>query len=89
MTNEFTPTMGGIRDCYVYMLDDGNSSSGRHEALREFNRWLAAHDAEVAATALREAADSLEAWETVGGRYLVAACANRLRDRADELTVRP
>ena len=53
----------------------------------DFELWMAAHDSEVAAIALREAANSLEAWETTSGRFLITSCANRLRARADGLTV--
>lgn len=52
----YTPTTDEVRDAYGYWSD-----SGPHAPPDEFNRWLAAHDAEVAAQALRDYAK---------GRYL-------------------
>lgn len=59
---DYTPTTDQVK--YRYQLDVGNSPiSGRSfdEAGLEFDRWLAAHDAEV----LREAATALG--ETIRG----------------------
>ncbi len=50
------PTTDEVRDAYGYWSD-----SGPHAPPDEFNRWLAAHEAEVRAQALREAVASLRA----------------------------
>ena len=46
--SDYTPTTADVRHAYV---------SARSE--EEFDRWLAAHDAEVAAQALGDAADKI------------------------------
>ena len=56
---EYVPTTEQVRTGYAtgaYRFLTGTSYS-----LAAFDRWLAAHDAEVAARALREAADDLPA----------------------------
>ena len=52
--SNYTPTTDEVRDAYGYWSD-----SGPHAPPDEFNRWLAAHDAEVRAQALNEAADKI------------------------------
>jgi hypothetical protein len=54
--SKYTPSQRIVRDGYVRGLRQAFvASEGQHK--EEFDRWLAAHDAEVAATALREAAE--------------------------------
>ena len=58
--SDYTPTTDEVRDAYV---DTGWAADGSLSDPRdpdEFDRWLAAHDAEVRAQALREAADELD-----------------------------
>lgn len=51
--DEYTPTTAMVEDAYVQAY--GNRAPGVHEmSIAEFDRWLAAHDREVAAKALRE-----------------------------------
>ena len=52
----YTPTTEEVREAYGYWSD-----SGPHAPPDEFDRWLAAHDAEVRAQALRETIASLRA----------------------------
>ena len=52
--NEYTPTTESIRDCYVFSREhpDGTFIASQREHEAEFDRWLEAHDREVAAKAL-------------------------------------
>jgi hypothetical protein len=55
--DEYTPTTDEVRD---RASAQAGYTSGMVEAMTaEFDRWLAAHDAEVAAKALRALADNL------------------------------
>lgn len=61
---EYTPVLEEVRDRYQDgriwdgpAYDDENDMDAPR---REFDRWLAAHDAEVAAKALEDAADEAE-----------------------------
>jgi hypothetical protein len=55
--SEYTPITDAVRTNYAMtMFKMGRKDIEPYEA---FNRWLKAHDAEVAAKALREAADDL------------------------------
>ena len=59
MADEYTPTTGYVRDayCHVHQGVMGERGDAAHEKFHaEFDRWLAAHDREVAAKALRDAA---------------------------------
>ena len=85
MSADYTPTTDDVRDYY-----------GNGQVPEEFDRWLAAHDAEVASKALRDAAD---AWQTGGWANGLPKGADRvalilgmaqgattwLRARADDL----
>lgn len=51
----FTPTTGDMERIYEGVRADQDQVMPR-ESHREFDRWLARHDAEVAVKALREAA---------------------------------
>ena len=64
--SEYTPTTEQVRVAYQDHRDfqsimKGLDRPGDVEAGREFDRWLSAHDAEVKAEALREAAKAHEA----------------------------
>lgn len=61
--SDYTPTTEQVRDEYVYgQLGRATSSRVTEESLGgEFDRWLAKHDAEVAARALEAAADEFHA----------------------------
>lgn len=55
--SEYTPTAEQVRERYVY--DEWVDDEARGP---EFDRWLAAHDAEVRAAALHEAAEFIQPW---------------------------
>ena len=62
----YTPTTATIRAEYAGRVEAWEMTYAEQEAARaeevvEFDRWLAAHDAQVAAQALREAVASLRA----------------------------
>lgn len=86
----YTPTTDEVEHHYAYDELYSMDCEADHHA---FRRWLAAHDAEVAAQALREAADALDAyqgdvpddprWTCDLGYY---GEAEWLRDRADQIT---
>lgn len=63
--SEYTPTTEEVRGGYAY---DGWLHKPVQVRLNGFDRWLEAHDREVKAQALQEAADRLEAldkpWES-------------------------
>lgn len=54
MDDEYTPTTGDVRDAYLrarYYLDNAPEGAEGYRAVPlGFDRWLAKHDAEVAAT---------------------------------------
>ncbi|WEK60519.1 MAG: hypothetical protein P0Y60_14555 [Candidatus Microbacterium colombiense] len=52
--SEYTPSTGEVRRRYAYARSAGHKNQS---AVAEFDRWLAAHDAEV----LREAATEMDA----------------------------
>jgi hypothetical protein len=78
VADEYTPTTEQVARAYtVGMRQAFIASAGEHDA--EFTRWLAAHDREVAAKALREAAE----WARgIDGDHLYPA---DLDDRADRI----
>lgn len=51
--SEYTPTTEEVRDKWASCVEEFGTSRGMHldydDALAAFDRWLAAHDAEVAA----------------------------------------
>ena len=49
--SDYTPTTGAMRERYVRHDWCGSQSRAQYEA--EFDRWLEAHDREVAAKSLR------------------------------------
>ncbi len=54
--SDYTPTTENIRSCYVYATEgyDGGLAIPEQQSKAEFDRWLAAHDAEVASKAWDE-----------------------------------
>lgn len=81
----YTPTTDQVASAYAQWTS-GWSTSGyttEKEAAEEFKRWLEAHDREIKAEALREAADDCwEGYETTDNRGV----AIWLRRRAQQLT---
>lgn len=66
--SEYTPSTGEVRRRYAYARSAGNKNQS---AVAEFDRWLAAHDAEVRAGVVAEEPE----WEygirtlRYGGKY--------------------
>lgn len=56
----YTPTTDEVEHRYAYDELYSMDCEADHHA---FRRWLAAHDAEVRAQALRDAADALDAYQ--------------------------
>lgn len=57
--SDYTPETGDVRDFYTFgMAGWDHTLHYDPEAYAEFDRWLAQHDREVAAQALRDAASS-------------------------------
>ena len=82
----YTPTTDEVEHRYAYDELYSMDCEADHHA---FRRWLAAHDAEVRAQALREAADWLDGFEGPGGRASAHDRAGReiirlLRERAEQ-----
>lgn len=80
----YTPTTDEVEHRYAYDELYSMDCEADHHA---FRRWLAAHDAQIAAQALREAADWLDGFEGPGGRTSAHDRAGReiirlLRERA-------
>ena len=80
--SDYTPTTEDVEFCFVGEYDPEMRS-------RAFHRWIAAHDREVRAQALREAADWLDGFEGPGGRTSAHDRAGReiirlLRERAEQ-----
>ena len=57
--SKYAPTTGEVRRRYAYARS-GKPGHKNQGAVAEFDRWLAAHDAEVAAKALEDAADQID-----------------------------
>lgn len=69
MSDEYTPTTDEVQDYYVHgQFADPEMSEQEH--VEAFNRWLAAHDAEVVreagARALEDAADAFRSGQITG-----------------------
>jgi hypothetical protein len=59
VTDEYTPNDAVVRDAYLYVYkEDDEDPTVVPERSLEFERWIAQHDREVAAQALREAANT-------------------------------
>ena len=61
MTDEYTPTTDEMR-VWVAMVD--GAAGHRGESVARFDRWLAAHDAEVKAEAIAEGFQAGQAHES-------------------------
>lgn len=95
--NGDTPTTDQVRDGYAHDgLDYERYTKERYEAqaaslYAEFDRWLAAHDAEVAANALEEAAMRADsdwgefAYIGADGLITYGTVPEMLNDRAAEI----
>ena len=95
MADKYTPTTDDMRQCYVDQNTEGEYGywDGGKIAAAEFDAWLAEHDAQVAAKALRDYADWLAAVgteladcmdgadEDEAARWIAA-----IRSRADAMT---
>ena len=58
---EFTPTIKAVRDAYAYAAHDPSEDDpDSDEHYREFDRWLAQHDAEVRKQVEEEVAQAIE-----------------------------
>lgn len=84
---EHKPTTEEVIDQYARYVD---GCAGRVEARREVRRWLAAHDAEVAANALRKAADEMDhrkmnGWGDYYGASVVESIVDGMKARADRI----
>ena len=66
-----------VRDAYIYATGSGDGSWTESRARAEFYAWLAEHDAQVAAQALRDAA-AQEAPAAVEARRWLRARADRI-----------
>ena len=98
--SNYTPTTATIRAEYAGRVEAWEMTYAEQEAARaeevvEFDRWLRAHDAQVAAQALREAADEAERHANEGrpscSNNPVSACSGAnnltaawLRSRAEQ-----
>ena len=77
--SDYTPTTEDVEFCFVGEYDPEMRS-------RAFHRWLAAHDREVRAQALREAADVLDRQPAKAKHGLpMMLRADWLRDRANRI----
>lgn len=79
-----TPTTGYVRKTYSLGYLDGllydEQQAQQAENLAEFDQWLAQHDAEVAAKALRGAASA-----PIPRAVLASGLRQWLRERADRI----
>lgn len=89
--SNYTPTTATIRAEYAGRVEAWEMTYAEQEAARaeevvEFDRWLRAHDAEVRAQALREAADVLDRQPAKAKHGLpMMLRADWLRDRANRI----
>lgn len=84
---EYTPTTEQMREDWGDLVVPvvAPPKSARAERLAEFDRWLAARDREVAAKALRDAADRFMPHPALGLARLADAAADLLRAEADRI----
>jgi len=82
-TPEEDPALEEVRGWYIDGRRVHNPFASDAALVERFDRWLAAHDAEVAAKALRDAADSVS---EVSGVLSVLGVCRALRDRAARLS---
>lgn len=73
--SDYTPTTDEVRRWYAEPQYERFDRRKRivKQALARFDRWLAQHDAEVAATALREASSRINALPVDRGQTRMAA----------------
>ena len=81
--SDYTPTIKAVRDAYAYAAHDPSEDDpDSDEHYREFDRWKAQNDAEVAERALRRAARTNGALNVnTGGIYMDGR--TWLNERAD------
>ena len=94
MSSPYTPTTAEIRGHYSTKSSSIVGALEYTEGISEFERWLANHDAEVAATALDEATVLADSFGMISKRNLepyweghddaVDKIAQGIRDRAAE-----
>ena len=86
--SDYTPTTAQVRD---FWASDGKfqpaaKSYGFTESTAEFDRWLEAHDREVAAKALHLAADRLPAFHDRNApEWAITSTFKWLHERADRI----
>src|SRR5690625_167835 len=90
-----TPTTAYVQHCYGLAFVADTSSVGARRTVEahraEFDRWLAAHDREVAARTLRELhAEMSTDWHVyetrdIGRAFLADSVLERLEDAADAI----
>ena len=81
--SKYTPTTEYVRDFYAKFTPSiliDRRPNGYERAEAEFDRWLAEHDREVAAGALRDAAGS-----AIPRKALAQGTRDWLRARADQI----
>ena len=59
MSEEYTPTVDEVRGHYAGGLNDNDVWEHSREREKEFDRWLARHDREIARDAVRMALEAL------------------------------
>lgn len=71
MADEYTPTTDEVRSMFTVGISDPTNPKPvpARRALHEFDRWLAAHDREVKAKALRDASEWLDDTQTPDKGY--------------------
>ena len=86
-----TPTTAYVQHCYGLAFVDDTSSVGARRTVEahraEFDRWLAAHDREVAARAVRQAAEDRfydgDRDRTLHGYYVLHDYSDRIERGED------
>lgn len=81
--NDYTPTTDEVREDFAYPWD--GFKQDREGRLAAFDRWIAAHDREVAAQALREVADYQGPADEAA--HFTPEARNLLRSLADRISV--
>lgn len=84
---EYTPTTEQIAHAYEEHTVSWTGAS-REKVLTHFDRWLGAHDAEVAANALREAVVEIEAVLVRSGHLMTSSSRTGYYESRDILAAR-
>lgn len=84
MSDDYTPDTQEVRDAYAW-YEGGIYHEYDPKGYPKIDRWLAAHDAEVAAKALREAAAEMQDILLVQRSLLGSPTYTWLRNRADRI----